>query len=104
LKIEADNRHLKSKQPRQIYCYAISAKRHALFVKNKRGEPVLLQNKKNNEDDRWSEHGLGHLLNPMDIKTKNGIEIENQDREWIAEVWLNIIRKALGRPHKSLYI
>jgi hypothetical protein len=103
LKIESDNRQLKSQKPRQIYCFAISAKRYALFVKNKRGQPVLLRSKKNNEDDRWSEHGLGHLLNPMDIKTKNGIEIEDQDREWIAEVWLNIIRKALGKATHALY-
>ena len=103
LKVESDNRHLKSKKPRQIYCYAISAKRYALFVKNARGEPVLLRNKKNNEDDRWSEHGLGHLLNPMDIKTRNGLEIEDEDRKWIAEVWLNIIRKALGKPTSPLY-
>ena len=41
LKIESDNRELKSKKPRQIYCYAISAKRYALFVKNRRGEPAL---------------------------------------------------------------
>jgi hypothetical protein len=103
LKIESDNRQLKSKKPRQIYCYAISAKRYALFLKNKRGQPVLLRSKKNNEEDRWSEHGLGHLLNPMDIKTKNGIEVENQDREWIAEVWVNIIRKALGVATHPLY-
>ena len=100
---ESDNRELKSKKPRQIYCYAISAKRYALFVKNRRGEPALLRSKKNNEDDRWSEHGLGHLLNPMDIKTKNGIEVENQYREWIAEISLNIIRKALGNTTHRLY-
>ena len=74
-----------------------------LFLKNDRCPPVLLRSKKNNEDDRWSEHGLGHLLNPMDIKTKNGIEVENQDREWIAEVWLNIIRKALEADTRPLY-
>jgi hypothetical protein len=39
----------------------------------------------------------------MDIKTKNGIEVENQDREWIAEVWLNIIREALGNAIRPLY-
>ena len=62
-----------------------------------------MRSKKNNEDDRWSEHGLGHLLNPMDIKTKNGIEVENQYREWIAEISLNVIRKALGNTTHRLY-
>lgn len=44
--------------------------------------------------DRWSEHGLGHLLNPTDP--------ESEDREWIAQVWSNIVRKACGLPTKSL--
>ncbi len=42
----------------------------------------------NRDEDRWSEHGLGHLLNPTDP--------ESEDREWIAQVWLGLIRKALG--------
>jgi hypothetical protein len=48
----------------------------------------LLRKDVNNKDDRWSEHGLGHLLNPTDP--------ESQDREWIAQVWLGVIRRALG--------
>ena len=103
LKVEKDNFYYKSKTQRQLYCYAISAKRYALFVLNKRGEPILLRKDKNNEDDRWSEHGLGHLLNPMDIKTKDGIEVESEDRKWIGEIWLTIIRGALGLSSKSLY-
>jgi len=63
-----------------------------------------LRSKKNNEDDRWSEHGLGHLLNPMDIKTKNGIEVENQYREWIAEISLNIIVKPWETPHTDFIL
>jgi hypothetical protein len=86
-------------------------KRYALFLKNENNSPVLLRascpfcgrkNKPtavhckkckktiqvNNEDDRWSEHGLGHLLNPTDPKS--------EDPEWIAQVWLAIIRRALG--------
>ncbi len=42
----------------------------------------------NNEDDRWSEHGLGHLLNPADP--------DREDREWIAQVRDAIVRKAVG--------
>ena len=48
----------------------------------------------NNEDDRWSEHGLGHLLNPSDP--------ESDDREWIAQTWENIIRHALGIPTQQV--
>ena len=115
LKIEKDNRDPQTQIPRQLYCVAISAKRYALFLKDNNGEPVLLRascphcgrtnkpdavrcknpacNKPvrpNNEDDRWSEHGLGHLLNPTDP--------DSEDREWIAQVWMNIIRKVLRLP------
>lgn len=117
LKIEKDNFHPITNAPRQIFCLAISAKRYALFLKDENGKPILLRatcpfcGRKNkpaakhcrncrhavsvsNEDDRWSEHGLGHLLNPADP--------EREDREWIAQVWLNIIRKALGFRPKAM--
>lgn len=88
LKIEDDNFDPKTGKQRQLWCYAISAKRYALFLRDKNGEPELLRSKVNNGEDRWSEHGLGHLLNPTDPSS--------EDREWIAKVWLRIIRKALG--------
>src|SRR5262249_47897738 len=102
LKIEEDNYIPWTKKQRQIYCLAISAKRYALFRKDKKGNPILLRKtkrrikgeEKNFGDDRWSEHGLGHLLNPTDA--------ENEDREWIAQVWNNIVRRALGFRTKSL--
>jgi hypothetical protein len=87
-KIESDNFDPNTGKQRQVYCFAISAKRYALFLKNKRGAPVLLRKGVNNNDDRWSEHGLGHLLNPTDP--------DSDDREWIAQVWRSIIRRALG--------
>jgi len=88
LKIEADNFDPTTQKQRQLWCYAISAKRYALFLRNENGAPELLRHEKNNADDRWSEHGLGHLLNPTDP--------DADDREWIAQAWLRIIRKALG--------
>jgi hypothetical protein len=90
LKIEDDNYDPRTGKQRQIYCYAISAKRYALFIQGKSGEPVLLRAGKNNHEDRWSEHGLGHLLNPTDL--------ESEDRDWIAQAWLNMIRKSKGLP------
>ncbi len=68
-------------QPRQLWCYAISAKRYALYSLDGRGEPVLV---------KWSEHGLGHLLNPTDP--------EREDRDWIRQAWEGIVREALGLP------
>jgi hypothetical protein len=90
LKLEDDNYDDPEKRAhqRQLYCLAISAKRYALFLRDKHGSPVLLRKGLNNKEDRWSEHGLGHLLNPTDP--------ESEDREWIAQAWLCMIRKALG--------
>jgi hypothetical protein len=87
LKIEDDNFDPKTGRQRQLFCLAISAKRYALFLLDTKGAPILLRKSRNNKDDRWSEHGLGHLLNPTDP--------ESDDREWIAQVWLSIIRNAL---------
>jgi hypothetical protein len=86
LKIEDDNRNPKTGKPRQIYCYAISAKRYALFERSADGMPILLQKTLNNHEDRWSEHGLGHLMNPTDP--------ECEDHEWIAQIWLDMILRA----------
>jgi hypothetical protein len=95
LKIEDDNYDDPEtrEHQRQLYCLAISAKRYALFVRDERGSPVLLRKDVNNKEDRWSEHGLGHLLNPTDP--------ESEDREWIAQAWLGMIRKTLGLPTKN---
>jgi hypothetical protein len=91
LKIEDDNYDDPEtrKHQRQLYCLAISAKRYALFLRDKRGSPILLRKGVNNREDRWSEHGLGHLLNPTDP--------ESEDRGWIAQVWMRMIRDTLGK-------
>jgi hypothetical protein len=81
---------------RQLYCVAISAKRYALFLRDEHGNPVLLRNEVNNGEDRWSEHGLGHLLNPTNPASV--------DREWIAQAWMSIIRRALGLQTATLGI
>ena len=94
LKIEEDNYDLATHKQRQLYCVAISAKRYAPFLLDAERKSALLQKGINNQKDRWSEHGLGHLLNPIDP--------EKEDRKWIARVWLNIIRKTLGLPVKKL--
>jgi len=88
LKIEDDNYDPKTGKQRQLHCLAISAKRYTLFIRSKNGEPTLLREKLNNNKDRWSRHGLGHLLNPTDP--------EASDRNWTAAVWEMIIRKACG--------
>ncbi|MGC2651323.1 MAG: hypothetical protein WA304_11025, partial [Candidatus Cybelea sp.] len=93
LKIEDDNFDPKTKKQRQLWCLAISAKRYALFLRDRDGDPALLRRGVNNGEkgeDRWSEHGLGHLMNPTDP--------ESDDRGWIAQAWLGIVRRALDLP------
>jgi hypothetical protein len=94
LKIEEDNFDPKTGKQRQLYCLAISAKRYALFLMPKNGEPALLRAEINNKKDRWSRHGLGHLLNPTDP--------EDSDRDWTCAVWNTIVRRALGLSVKKL--
>lgn len=94
LKIENDNFDPKTGKQRQLYCLAISAKRYALFLKDRRGSPELLRNGISNGTDGWSEHGLGHLLNPTDP--------EIEDRKWIGQAWLQIVLKALEKPTQDL--
>jgi len=85
LKIEDDNFDPRTGQQRQLYCLAISAKRYALFTRDRKRIPSLV---------KWSEHGLGHLLNPTDP--------DSDDRDWIAQAWLNIVRRALELPTRRL--
>jgi hypothetical protein len=90
LKIEDDNFDPGTKKQRHLWCLAISAKRYALFLKNKMNRAVLLRKGKNgnSKDNHWSEHGLGHLLNPIDLAS--------EDRTWIAQYWIAIICDCLG--------
>jgi hypothetical protein len=85
LKIEEVNFDRQTSDQRQLYCLAISAKRYALFVKGKKNLPALVDH---------SEHGLGHLLNPTDP--------ESEDRNWIGQVWLKLIRQVLGLETEKL--
>ena len=94
LKIEDDNFDPSTQKQRQLCCLAISAKRYALFVRDLNENPALLRDGINNHADRWSEHGLGHLLNPTDL--------QDEDRDWIAQAWVNIIHKALGFSARPL--
>lgn len=94
LKIESDNFDPETKKQRQLYCLAISAKRYALFLKDRRGNPELLRSASNNGSDRWSEHGLGHLLNPTDP--------DSEDRLWVGQAWNKIVLKSLGKPAPDL--
>jgi len=64
---------------RRLWCYAISAKRYCLYVPDDHGEPELV---------KWSEHGLGHLLDPTDL--------DSDERDWLRQLWHGIVREELG--------
>jgi hypothetical protein len=64
---------------RQLFCYSISAKRYVLYNVDSAGVPKLR---------KASEHGLGHLLNPIDPDADN--------RDLAHEVWQEILANELG--------
>ncbi len=77
LKIEDEN--YRDGRQRQIFALAISAKRYALFERTPTGEIAVL---------KASEHGLGHLLNPIDPSST--------DRDWIRQTWHWLIAQTFG--------
>ena len=77
-------------QPRQLFGYAVSAKRYALFTKSKRSISIV----------KCSGHGLGYLQSPVKVRR------ENEDLEtprWIPEAWAWLLQKELRlkAPYKG---
>jgi hypothetical protein len=65
---------------RQLWCWAISAKRYVLFSLDGDGPTIA----------KVSEHGLGHLLNPTDP--------DDESDGWIKQAWGFLLRRALDFP------
>jgi hypothetical protein len=97
LKLEDLNRGAGSDKMEPLYCFAISAKRYALFNLAKGKRPVLR---------KASAHGLGHLLDPYpeseappDIPPPSVPLKEIGVARWQYDFWYKIIEAALlGRP------
>jgi hypothetical protein len=89
LKIEKENFVRKSTESRrQLYALVISAKRYVLFNIDELGEVDIR---------KASEHGLGHLLNPL--PSDGEIEAKSMRKEapnWIKAIWRYLIGKARG--------
>jgi hypothetical protein len=86
LKIEGVNFDPKSGRQREIWAFAISAKRYALFRPSSAGPTVEVA----------KEHGLGHLYSPVEDDGDGG-EIERdkeRGRPWIRAVWEALIHHA----------
>jgi hypothetical protein len=65
----------------QLWAYAISAKRYVLFNRSENGSWIIR---------KYSEHGLGHLIDPT-----SG---DDTDGDWIREAWNYLVASAEGRP------
>lgn len=101
LKIEDVNYGIDSKEREPLYCFAISAKRYALFNLDSKGNPILR---------KASAHGLGHLIDPYDEfdapaymtapqvpPTQIGV------KRWQHDLWIKIIQAALyGKPDQVI--
>ena len=73
---------------RQLFGYAISAKRYALYSKS--GEHIQIE--------KASGHGLGYLLAPKE--RKKGEEDEDTP-QWVMEAWEFLLRRELRLPSKD---
>jgi len=86
LKIE-DVNHVDSnpKKPfRQLFGYAISAKRYALYSKS--GENIQIE--------KASGHGLGYLFAPKERKDNEDND-EEETPQWVTEAWDFLLRKEM---------
>src|SRR5207244_4186885 len=74
----------KTKKQRQMYGYAISTKRYALYTYNSHDNVVVEEAK---------AHGLGYLYPPKDDPE------DKQEQDWIKEIWYWILQNAgIVRP------
>jgi hypothetical protein len=91
LKLEKENFEPGTKQRRQLWCYALSAKRYALFNLDDDGRPQMR---------KFSEHGLGHLLNPTDLPNVEEDAEGDEEREaWMRTMWDGISTEAVGHRY-----
>ena len=70
-----------------LHCFAISAKRYALFNRDAEGKPIIR---------KASAHGLGHYAAPYGDEEETRDERDNGVRLWEEDVWKRIIAAALG--------
>lgn len=94
LQIEKVNSALDGSGPQPLYCWAISAKRYALFNLGEDGTPILR---------KISAHGLGHLLAPYDVKRPApGIPLPHSSvltdgvEHWQHDLWWRIVSAAVS--------
>jgi hypothetical protein len=105
-KVEADS------LDRELWCYAISAKRYCLYRPSKTGRPEIVaalddaqldddaMSPTEDELEDWSEHGLGLYLDPTSKDPDRPRRDKNGRRIWVAQAWQWILNRAEGRQTK----
>jgi hypothetical protein len=91
LKLEPENFDPVTDERWQLWCYSISAKRYTLFtIDEEIGRPNVW---------KYSEHGLGHLLNPTDPPDLEELDEEDEERRaWMKLLWEGLVTEALELP------
>jgi hypothetical protein len=85
----------KEKELEPLFCFAISAKRYALFNLNSDGSPVIR---------KASAHGLGHYAAPYGEEEEARDDRDSGVRLWEEDVWKQIVSAALSNsPGKVEY-
>ncbi len=83
------------KRFRQLFGYAISAKRYALYTRS--GSDIQIE--------KASGHGLGYLCAPKEREDDEKTDEETDEDEapqWVTEAWDFLLRKELGLHSKEL--
>lgn len=99
LQVEDVNYLSNSKTTEPLFCWAISAKRYALFNLDAEGRPIIR---------KASAHGLGHLMEPygeddpaLGVPTPSVSLAEIGVKRWQYDLWYYIIKAALdGHPNQ----
>jgi hypothetical protein len=85
----------KEKRLEPLYCFAISAKRYALFNLGGQNEPIIR---------KASAHGLGHFAAPYGDEEEARDDRDSGVRRWEQDVWKQIVSAALSeRPVEVNY-
>ena len=82
-----------SKSSRQLFGYAIAAKRYALYTKSRTGISIV----------KASGHGLGYLTSPTERRAEANEDDDDGERapQWVIEAWEWLLSKELGFKTKS---
>jgi hypothetical protein len=86
-----------SRPHRQLFGYAIAAKRYALYIQTGKDISIV----------KASGHGLGYLFAPKENVTggDENSEDTNEAPEWVVEAWDWLLRKELGfRPKEPSWL